>query len=75
MAGSIDEDAAHAVPEGVLGFQVHVGPAMKVQYRDIYLQVLGANIPLITPDQAPIPAGAVQVVPQGRDRPKPLSPG
>jgi hypothetical protein len=35
MAVAIDEDTRHAVPEGLLGFQMHVGPPFKIQYRNV----------------------------------------
>jgi hypothetical protein len=35
MAVALDEDATHAPPEGVIGFQMHVGPPFKIQYRNI----------------------------------------
>jgi len=34
----MDEDAAHASKEGVLGLQIHVGPAMVVQFKDMMLK-------------------------------------
>lgn len=66
----IDLDAKGRKLEGVLGVQVHVGPAMKIQYRDFWLKKLPDDLPVITPEQAPVPATAVKVVPQGKDRPK-----
>jgi len=38
MSVAIDEDAAHAVPEGLLGFQMHTGPPFKIEYRNVYLR-------------------------------------
>ena len=35
MAVAIDEDTKHFVAEGLIGFQMHVGPPFKVQYRDV----------------------------------------
>jgi hypothetical protein len=35
MAIAIDEDTKHAVAEGLLGFQMHVGPPFKIQYRNV----------------------------------------
>ena len=66
----IDLDEKHRRLEGVFGTQVHVGPPMKIQYRDFFLKKLPDDVPLITPDQAKIPADAKKVVPQGQDRPK-----
>ena len=34
----IDDDAAHRKTTGLLGVQVHVGPPMKVEYRNIRLK-------------------------------------
>src|SRR5262249_39995341 len=56
--------------EGVLGMQVHVGPPMKIQYRDIFLRRLPDDLPLVAAAQSPIPPGARQVVPQGKDKPR-----
>lgn len=66
----IDLDEKGRRLEGVLGFQVHVGPPMKIQCRNIYLQRLPDNLPLVTAAQAPIPASAPKVAPQGQDAPK-----
>jgi hypothetical protein len=66
----IDLDEKGRKLEGVLGVQVHVGPPMKIQYRDFFLKRLPDDRPLVTPDQAKIPPDAPQVVPQGKDRPK-----
>ena len=52
--------------EGILGVQVHVGPAMEIQYRDFFVKHLADDLPIIKPDQATIPASAVKVVPQGQ---------
>ncbi len=35
MAIAIDEDAKHAAPEGLLGFQMHTGPPFKLEYRNV----------------------------------------
>jgi uncharacterized protein (TIGR03067 family) len=39
----VDEDTAHAAKSGVLAFQIHAGPPMTVQFRDIRLKELGAK--------------------------------
>ena len=36
----IDDDPEHRASDGKLGVQVHVGPPMKVEYRDIRLKKL-----------------------------------
>jgi uncharacterized protein (TIGR03067 family) len=38
----VDEDAPRAAKSGVLAFQVHTGPPMVVQFKDIKLKRLGA---------------------------------
>ena len=40
MSAAIDEDANHAVPEGVLGFQMHTGPPFKIEYRNVLYRKL-----------------------------------
>jgi len=40
LAVAIDEDARHAVAEGLLGFQMHVGPSFKIEYRNVMLRKL-----------------------------------
>jgi hypothetical protein len=62
----VDLDTQGRKLEGVLGMQVHVGPPMKIRFRDMYLKDLPDDLPILTPDQAKIPPGAVQVVPQGK---------
>lgn len=65
-ADLIDLDENGRALEGVLAMQVHVGPAMKIQYRNIRLRNLPDELPLITPAQVTIPAEALGVRPQGR---------
>jgi hypothetical protein len=66
----IDLDEKGRKLEGVLAVQVHVGPPMTIQYRDMFLKRLPDDLPLIKPDQAKIPPTAPKVVPQGKDKPK-----
>ncbi len=66
----VDLDEKDRALEGVLGVQVHVGPAMEIQYRNIFLKNLPDDLPLISPEQAPVPASAVKVVPQGQPKKK-----
>ncbi|HRQ49723.1 MAG TPA: DUF1080 domain-containing protein, partial [Agriterribacter sp.] len=40
MSDVTDDDTTHRKMEGLLGIQVHVGPPMKVQYRNIMLKHL-----------------------------------
>ncbi len=66
----IDLDETGRALEGVIAVQVHVGPVMKIQYKDFFLKHLPADLPLQTAAQAPIPADAVKVVPQGGGKAK-----
>jgi Domain of Unknown Function (DUF1080) len=36
----VDDDAKNRTMKGLLGFQIHVGPPMKVEFRNIYLKTL-----------------------------------
>jgi hypothetical protein len=40
MAAAIDDDATNRAVGGLIGFQMHVGPPMKVEYRNIWLKSL-----------------------------------
>lgn len=40
MSVFLDDDAAGRIPEGLLGLQLHVGPPMKVEFRNILLKKL-----------------------------------
>lgn len=61
----IDLDERGRSLEGILGVQVHVGPAMEICYRNMKLRRLADNLPLMSPEGAPIPESAEKVVPQG----------
>lgn len=61
----IDLDVDKRKLSGILGVQVHVGPAMTIQYRDFFLKHLPDDLPIVSPDEAKIPPSAVKVVPQG----------
>ena len=43
MSVVVDEDAANRKSEGLLGVQVHVGPPMKIEYRNFRLKQLDAG--------------------------------
>jgi hypothetical protein len=64
----VDLDEKNRALAGILGVQVHVGPAMQIQYRNFFVKHLPDDLPIITPAQAPIPASAVKVVPQGQGK-------
>jgi hypothetical protein len=40
MAVALDEDTKHFSPEGLIGFQMHVGPPFRIQYRNVLLKKL-----------------------------------
>ena len=40
ISATIDEDVKNFVPEGLLGFQMHVGPPFKVEYKNILYRKL-----------------------------------
>ncbi|MGI9244272.1 MAG: sulfatase-like hydrolase/transferase, partial [Verrucomicrobiales bacterium] len=65
-ADLIDLDERGRALEGVLAVQVHVGPAMQIQYKDFKIRHLPDQLPLLTAEQHPIPADAYGVRPQGR---------
>ena len=65
-ADLIDLDEKGRALEGVLAVQVHVGPAMTIQYKDFRIKHLPDNLPLLKPSDHPIPATAHGVRPQGR---------
>jgi choline-sulfatase len=65
-ADLIDLDEKGRSLEGVLAVQVHVGPAMKVQYKDFKIKHLPDDLPLLRFEDHPIPADARGVRPQGR---------
>ncbi|MDA0810628.1 MAG: sulfatase-like hydrolase/transferase [Planctomycetota bacterium] len=62
----IDLDEKGRALEGVLAMQVHVGPAMTIQYKDFRIKHLPDNLPLLKSSDHPIPATAHGVRPQGR---------
>ena len=66
----IDLDEKGRKLEGIFGMQVHVGPKMTIEYKDLYLKKLADDLSLIGAAQAPIPKSAVKVVPQGKDTKK-----
>ncbi|HBJ85406.1 MAG TPA: acetylglucosamine-6-sulfatase [Verrucomicrobiales bacterium] len=65
-ADLIDFDEKDRALEGVLAVQVHVGPAMTIQYKDFKIKHLPDGLPLLKPEDHPIPAGSPGVKPQGK---------
>ena len=65
-ANLIDFDKNGRALEGVLAVQVHVGPAMRIQYKDFRIKHLPDDLPLEQAEDHPIPDGAYGVRPQGK---------
>ncbi|MEQ1827377.1 MAG: DUF1080 domain-containing protein [Pirellula sp.] len=65
-ADLIDLDEKGRALEGVVAVQVHVGPAMKIQYKDFKIKHLPDSLPLIQASEAKIPMGSLGVKPQGK---------
>jgi choline-sulfatase len=65
-ADLIDLDEQGRALEGVLAMQVHVGPAMEVQFKDIRIKHLPDDLPLLEARDHTIPAGSLGVRPQGK---------
>ncbi len=55
----IDHQTSQRELEGVIALQVHVGPAMKIQFKDFVLKTLPDG-GVLAPDQTPIPADATK---------------
>jgi choline-sulfatase len=65
-ADLIDFDEDGRALEGVLAVQVHVGPPMKVEYKDFEIKHLPDALPLLQPVDHRIAANAHGVRPQGK---------
>jgi len=65
-ADLIDFDETGRSLEGVLAVQVHVGPAMEIQYRNFRIKHLPDDLALKTADDHPIPPDSLGVRPQGK---------
>lgn len=61
----IDLDAKGRALEGIFGFQVHVGPAMEIQFKDVRMKHFPDDLPLRTAEDTKIPVEAYGVRPQG----------
>ncbi len=57
-ADLIDLDEKGRSLDGVLGVQVHVGPAMRIQFKDFKIRHLPDDISLLKFEDHPIPLGA-----------------
>jgi hypothetical protein len=60
VADVIDHQASERELEGLLAIQIHRGPAMKVEIKDIVLRDLGDG-EVLTPEKTPIPAEAKKI--------------
>ncbi len=60
----LDFDPKGRSLEGVLAVQVHVGPEMKIQYKDFRIKHLPDDLPLEKPEDHPIPDSARRIKPQ-----------
>jgi len=56
----VDHDEKHRALEGLLAFQVHRGPAMVVQIKDVLLKEL-PEAPLLSLEKNPIPSDAQKI--------------
>ena len=65
-ANLLDFDEDGRSLEGVLAVQVHVGPAMEVQYKDMRIKQLPDDLPLEKAEDHPIQPDAYGVKPQGK---------
>jgi len=65
-ADLIDFDQKGRALEGVLAMQVHVGPAMKIEYKEFKIEHLPDDLPLQKVKDHPIPSDATGVRPQGK---------
>ena len=63
-ADLIDLDEQGRALEGVLAVQVHVGPTMRIQYKDFKIKHLPDDLPLLKAEEHPIPEYAYGVRPQ-----------
>lgn len=61
----IDHQASERELEGLLAIQIHRGPAMKVQIKSITLKELPDG-GVLSPQEAPVPADAKEIVPPAR---------
>lgn len=65
-ADLLDFDEAGRALEGILAVQVHVGPAMSIEYKDFKIKHFPDNLPLKKVEAHPIPSTAYGVRPQGK---------
>ena len=64
--GLIDLDEKGRALDGVLAMQVHKGPPMTIEFKDMLIQHLPDDLPLLQLKDHPIPADARGARPSGR---------
>jgi putative heme-binding domain-containing protein len=69
----VDHQAKNRALEGLLAFQVHKGPAMIVQIKDIVLKELPETA-LLTLEKNQIPSDAQRIVPPAQNKAAPKTP-
>jgi hypothetical protein len=62
----IDLDRNGRALDGVLAMQVHKGPPMTIEFKEMQIKHLPDELPILQPKDHPIPANARGVRPQGR---------
>ena len=65
-ADFIDMNQNKQTFEGVLALQVHKGPPMKVEFKEIRIKHLPDDLPVLKLKEHPIPKGSTGVQPQGK---------
>jgi len=62
----IDLDEKGRALDGVLALQLHKGPPMTIEFKDMLIKHLPDDLPIIQLKDNPIPAGALGAPPRGR---------
>jgi arylsulfatase A-like enzyme len=65
-ADLMDMDEKARETEGILALQVHKGPPMKVEFKEMRIKHLPDNLPILQLKDHPIPRGSLGVRPQGK---------
>jgi arylsulfatase A-like enzyme len=65
-ADLIDSNEKARDTEGVLALQVHKGPPMTIEFKEMRIKHLPDNLPLLQLKDHPIPKGSLGVRPQGK---------
>ena len=60
------ETRTNVAMEGVLAMQVHKGPAMTIEFKDMRIKHLPDDLPIRSAEEHPIPLGSKGVRPQGK---------